>query len=118
MCDISCVANISGDKRRRWKTDHTKKEFPMSEYSVQSGPLKITIVAETAYDAALEAVRWWGRRARQNHRRALDEILAVRERGQRISESFPTFNLLAEAEGEPAETAWDRLIDLTIANNN
>jgi len=95
-----------------------EKEFPMSEYSVQSGPLKITIVAETAYDAALEAVRWWGRRARQNHRRALDEILAVRQRGQRMSERFPTFNLLAAAEGEPAEAAWDRLIDLAIANSN
>ena len=56
----------------------------MYEYSVQSGPLKITIVAETAYDAAVEAVRWWGRRAKRNHRRALDEVLAVRERGQRI----------------------------------
>jgi len=95
-----------------------KKEFPMSEYSVQSGPLKITIVAETAYDAALEAVRWWGRRTRQNHRRALDEILAVRERRERTAERFPTFNLLAEAEGQSAETAWDRLIDLAIANNN
>lgn len=90
----------------------------MSEFSVQSGPLKITIVAETAYDAAVEAVRWWGRRARQNHRRALDEVLVVRERGQLMSERFPTFNLLAEAEGEPAETAWDRLIDLAIANSN
>lgn len=90
----------------------------MFEYSVQSGPLKITIVAETAYDAAVEAVRWWGRRARQNHRRALDEVLAVRERGQRIPERFPTFNLLAEAEGEPAESAWDRLMDLAVANSN
>lgn len=94
----------------------------MFEYSVQSGPLKITIVAETAYDAALEAVRWWGRRTKggdTTHRRALEEILAVRERGQRSSEErFPTFNLLAEAEGEAPENAWDRLLDLAVANNN
>jgi hypothetical protein len=90
----------------------------MFEYSVQSGPLKITIVAETAYDAAVEAVRWWGRRAKQNHRCSLDEVLAVRERGQRSAERFPTFNLLAEAEGQAAETAWDRLIDLAVANSN
>jgi hypothetical protein len=95
-----------------------KKEFPMFEYSVQSGPLKITIVAETAYDAALEAVRWWGRRSAGNHRRSLEEVLAVSERGRRRWERFPTFNLMAEAEQEPAETAWDRLIDLAVANSN
>jgi hypothetical protein len=94
----------------------------MFEFQVQSGPLKITIVAETAYDAALEAVRWWGRRTAggaSNHRRTLEEILSVRQRGRSASdERFPTFNLLAEAEGEPAESAWDRLLDLAIANNN
>jgi hypothetical protein len=94
----------------------------MTQYNVQSGPLKITIIAETAYDAALEAVRWWGRRTSgkaASHRRALEEILAVRERGQRTREErFPTFNLLAEAEGEVPENAWDRLVDLAIANNN
>jgi hypothetical protein len=93
----------------------------MFEYTVKSGPLKITIVAETAYDAALEAVRWWGRRTQRHaadHRRALEEMLAVRQRGARQEERFPSFNLLAEAEGESAEMAWDRLIDLAIANQN
>ena len=77
----------------------------MFEYSVQSGPLKITIVAETTYDAALEAVRWWGRRTSRGHRRSLDEVLAVREPGSRSSERFATFNLLAEADNESPETA-------------
>jgi hypothetical protein len=93
----------------------------MFEYTVQSGPLKITIVAETAYDAALEAVRWWGRRTagrRNAHRRSLDEVLSVREQGRRSLERFPTFNLLAEAEQEAPELAWDRLIDLALAHNN
>lgn len=90
----------------------------MHEFTVQSGPLKITIVAETAYDAAVEAVRWWGRRAARNHRRSLEEVLAVRQLGQRAAERFPTFNLLAEAEAESPESAWDRLIDLAVANSN
>jgi hypothetical protein len=90
----------------------------MFEYSVQSGPLKITIVAETAYDAAVEAVRWWGRRTIRNHRRSLEEILSVRQSGLRRFERFPTFNLLSEAEGESPESAWDRLIDLAVANSN
>ena len=90
----------------------------MFEFSVQSGPLKITIVAETAYDAALEAVRWWGRRTSRGHRRSLDELLAVRQVGSRSQERFPAFDLLAEAEDEPAESAWDRLLDLAVANNN
>lgn len=95
----------------------------MLEFNVKSGPLKITIVAETAYDAALEAVRWWGRRipnSQAKHRRSLDEVIQVRERdGSRISEErFPTFNLVAESEDEAPEAAWDRLIDLAIASSN
>lgn len=90
----------------------------MFEFSVQSGPLKITIVAETAYDAALEAVRWWGRRTSRGHRRSLEEVLAVREVGSRSQQRFATFNLLAKADDESAESAWDRLIDLAVANNN
>ena len=98
----------------------------MNEFHVQSGPLKITIVAETAYDAALEAVRWWGRGtqvSQSGHRRMLEEMLSVRSRSSgpksRTSEErFPTFNLLADDAGETPENAWNRLIDLAIANNN
>jgi hypothetical protein len=90
----------------------------MFEFSVQSGPLKITVVAETAYDAAVEAVRWWGRRTSRTHRRSLDELLAVCQVGSRSQQRFPTFNLLHEAENESAENAWDRLLDLAVANSN
>ncbi len=94
----------------------------MFQFTVQSGPLKITLVAETPYDAALEAVRWWGRRSSRGisaHRRSLEEVLAVRQHGMRAREErFPTFNLLAEAEEQSAEMAWETLLDLAVANNN
>ncbi len=96
----------------------------MFEYQVQSGPLKITLVAETAYDAAVEAVRWWGRRTARGtsaaHRRTLEAELTVRsnEGGQRVRERFPTFNLLAESEGQVPEVAWEQLMELAIAQPN
>jgi len=94
----------------------------MFEFQVQSGPLKITIVAETAYDAAVEAVRWWGRRTGGNgsHRRSLEADVIVRPRyeSRMWRESFATFNLLAESEDRSPEHEWDRLIDLAVANNN
>lgn len=95
----------------------------MFEYRVESGPLKITVVAETAYDAAVEAVRWWGHRTQRGangHRESLDAALLVRGREGTtpVRERFPTFNLLAEAEGEAPESAWDRLLDLVAANPN
>lgn len=94
----------------------------MYEYHIQSGPLKITLVAETAYDAAVEAVRWWGRRTTQvaNHRRNLEAEIQVRGRegSARIRERFATFNLLAEADGEAPEIAWEQLLDLAVANQN
>ena len=32
----------------------------MTQYVVHSGSLTIAISAETAYDAAIEALQWWG----------------------------------------------------------
>ena len=96
----------------------------MFKYQVQSGPLKITLVAETAYDAALEAVRWWGRRTIKlregEHRQSLDADLTVqgREGSMKVRDRFATFNLLAEADGNAPEDAWEKLIDLAVANNN
>ena len=34
----------------------------MSKYIVYSGKLTIVVLAETAYDAAVEALQWWGDR--------------------------------------------------------
>ncbi len=67
---------------------HNLRRLVMYEYHIQSGPLKITLVAETAYDAAVEAVRWWGRRTSQfaNHRRNLEAEIQVR--GAKVPRAF------------------------------
>ena len=96
----------------------------MFKYQVQSGPLKITLVAETSYDAAVEAVRWWGQRVEKmhgdDHRQSLEADLIVRGRegSSRVFDRFATFNLLAEAEGQAPEDAWEKLIDSAVAHRN
>lgn len=96
----------------------------MHSYFVQSGPLKITIVAESAYDAAVEAVKWWDnvdappvRDA--DHRASLDAVTEVRSaRSQRPSRLFPTFNLLARAAGESPSQAWERVLQQHVGQVN
>ncbi|MEX2175921.1 MAG: hypothetical protein WD872_16285 [Pirellulaceae bacterium] len=88
----------------------------MKNYFVQSGPLKITIVAESAYDAALEAVRWWDEglvptAKGADHRANLDAAIEVRpSRGSRMSRMYPTFSLLARSAGESPAQAWERIL--------
>ncbi|MDX1947705.1 MAG: hypothetical protein SFU86_20075 [Pirellulaceae bacterium] len=94
----------------------------MHSYFVQSGPLKITIVAESAYDAALEAVKWWDGDAAApdaQHRASLDAVTEVRSaRSQRPSRLFPTFNLLARAAGESPSAAWTRVLEQHVGQPN
>lgn len=95
----------------------------MKSYFVQSGPLKITIVAPSAYDAAIEAVQWWGAgqspEANADHRRNLDEQVEVRpERRSQQAKRFATFNLLARAEGEIPSQAWARLLQQNVCGLN
>jgi hypothetical protein len=96
----------------------------MKQYLVQSGPLKITIVADSAYDAALEAVRWWEdpqpRAAGEaGHRAHLDAVIEVRpKRTSRPARRFPTFNLLARASGESPARAWERLLREKVGQVN
>ena len=95
----------------------------MKEFFVQSGPLKITVVAEDAHDAAIEALQWWGVSADdnlpQNHRFNLEEQIFVRpmqvlSHGRR----FATFPMLARARGEAAANAWEKLLRTEIAAVN
>jgi hypothetical protein len=98
----------------------------MHTYFVQSGPLKITIVADTAYDAALEAIRWWDagdavadNQSEARHRQCLDPAVEVRpDPKSRISRRFATFNLLARAAGESPSAAWERLLRERIGQVN
>ena len=96
----------------------------MKRYIVQSGPLKVTIVAESAYDAALEAVRWWDDTQspadrESNHRANLDAVIEVRaSRATRAARCFPTFNLLARASGESPSRAWERVLREKVGQVN
>ena len=95
----------------------------MKNYVVLSGPLNITIVAPTAYEAALEAVQWWGEghlpAAEADHRQNLAELIEVRadQPGSRLKR-FPTFNLLALSRGESAGAAWERLLQTQVGRVN
>ena len=62
----------------------------MYEYVVQSGPLKITIVADCPRSAAAEAVACWeGRQGNAASRPAMIEPeLSVRRGGQRVLRHF------------------------------
>ena len=54
----------------------------MTEYVVQSGTLKIVLLAETALDAAIEAVQRWGRGTKvdlDDHRQGFEERIVVQQ---------------------------------------
>jgi hypothetical protein len=94
----------------------------MKSYTIQSGPLKVTIVAPTAYEAALEAVRLWEVEEESSeaaHRANLDAVLEVRQRqSHRPARLFPTFNLLARARGQSPSQAWEQVLRSHIGQNN
>src|SRR5687768_11775939 len=105
------------------QSHHEKKESVMNSYFVQSGPLTITIVAPTAHAAAIEAVQWWGEgpasSGASDHRRCLAEQIDVRRgRKSRLARRFPTFNLLAVAQGESPAQAWERLLQSKVGGVN
>ena len=87
----------------------------MLKYHVESGPLKITLFAESAYEAALEAVAWWGDRCDANgepqHRNSLaDEVRVSRDRQSGEAKRFVTLRLLAQSRGESLRKAWEQLL--------
>lgn len=99
----------------------------MKRYLVQSGPLKISIVAVSAYDAALEAVRWWDDASlpaapEAAHRASLDAVIEVRvsrsTRSSRPPRFFPTVRLLARAAGESPAQAWERVLRQQVGSVN
>jgi len=99
----------------------------MNEFTVQTGKLKITIVAESARDAALEAIQVWEAISREEgqaaqsdaaHRANLDPLTIVRPAGRRGAERrFPTFNLLAYSHHESPSTAWHRVLSARVSAN-
>ncbi len=99
----------------------------MHEFSVQTGNLKITIIAESARDAALEAVQVWeacssdDNRATSDaaHRAQLDPLTIVRQADRRgLERRFPTFNLLAYSHHESPQVAWERVLRGSVGGVN
>ncbi len=100
----------------------------MIEFRCQSGPLRITVLAETAHEAALEAIAWWGPRSKRYrndrlgaaHRRSLDELMIVEEVPSFDGgfDRFSTFELIAESEGRLASEEWNKLLDWFVGGEN
>jgi hypothetical protein len=88
----------------------------MPKFHVRSGSLQITIIAEDGHEAAVESLQWWGEGNWGNdgeagHRRHLGEQIVVEQLGgQRLTERFITFHLLARLNGETPDAAWRRVL--------
>ncbi|QDU31864.1 hypothetical protein ETAA8_70250 [Anatilimnocola aggregata] len=104
----------------------------MNEFTVQTGNLKITILAESALDAAMEAVQVWEAVSLEEsslketkpakmdatHRANLDPLTIVRRANRRGAERrYPTFNLLAYSHQESPATAWQRVLSGRVSIN-
>ena len=95
----------------------------MTQYVVHSGSLTIAISAETAYDAAIEALQWWGDspiiQANDECRLCLDPELSVTRPGStRRGARFSTFELLALSRGEEPKVAWRKRLSDLMDNPN
>jgi hypothetical protein len=87
----------------------------MKAYVVQSGPLKITIVADCPREAALEAVACW----QDGEERPTTETvcptlvqpeLIVRRRGQRALRHYSAVRMLAQLRGQNVTETWKELL--------
>lgn len=94
----------------------------MKEYVVQSGPLKITIVADCPRAAALEAVSCWQDRPTAAIatplRAGLSPELVVRRRGQRVVRYFSAVRMLAMLRGQTLAETWKQLLLRSVGSNN
>ena len=92
----------------------------MQEYVVQSGPLKITIVADCPRGAALEAIACW--EEREDSPAAppmlIDPELSVRRRGHRVLRHFSSVRILAQFRGQSLEETWKNVLARRVASAN
>lgn len=92
----------------------------MAKYVVYSGKLTVVVLAETAYDAAVEALQWWGDRALEENAgrdgaQALEPELTVQRVGStRRGARFATFEMLACARGEEVQVAWRKRLEALV----
>jgi hypothetical protein len=94
----------------------------MKEYVVQSGPLKITVIADCPREAALEAVACWsGRGTAENSPErpgGIQPELIVRRRGRRLLRHFSAVRLLALVRGQSVTETWKQLLRRAVASPN
>lgn len=92
----------------------------MTKYVVQSGSLKIVLLAETAMEAAIEAVLRWGQgdHGTDAHRAGFAERIVVQRGTRGGCRHFPTFNVLAYARGESRAEAWRRVLAKNVSSPN
>lgn len=88
----------------------------MSQYLVQSGPLKVVVHSASPLEAAVESLAWWGERespeSPASHRRDLDAVIEVKSLGEsrRRVNRFRTFSLMAESSGRSHCQAWNEVL--------
>jgi len=92
----------------------------MKEYVVQSGTLKITIVADCPREAALEAIACWQGQPQQAPARpgGMQPELMVRRRGHRLKRHFSAVRMLAQLRGQSVSLTWKQLLKQAVASNN
>ncbi len=93
----------------------------MQEYVVQSGPLKITIIADCPRDAALEAVACWHDRQETGSAAGPSFIqpeLSVRRRGHRVLRHFSAVRMLAQLRGQSLTETWKEVLARRVAGVN
>jgi hypothetical protein len=94
----------------------------MKEYVVQSGPLRITVIADCPREAALEAVACWhGRCAEEASPQrpgGMQPELVVRRRGRRVLRHFSAVRLLALVRGQSVTATWKQLLRRAVASPN
>ena len=92
----------------------------MHEYVVQSGPLKITIVADCPREAAVEAIACWEDRDPNPAERPafIAPELSVRRRGHRVLRHFSAVRMLAQLRQQTLEETWKDVLSRRIASVN
>jgi hypothetical protein len=95
----------------------------MNSYFVESGPLRATVNAEDAFEAAMDAVRWWAESTtgstRISYQNDLEDEVFVRSTSgnSRSCERFLTVEVIAFVNREPTEEAWETLLRELVSDN-
>jgi hypothetical protein len=93
----------------------------MKEYVVQSGRLKIAIVADCPREAALAAVACWQDMQHDPPSGIYGSMkpeLVVHRRGRRVVRHFSAVRMLARLRGQSVSATWKQLLSGQVASPN